>query len=250
VWTFANIFSSASCSSLGCEVFFRLIAVCLDSSYSFLIFLLFYIFSGYIALNGNLSRTFRDAAIWTLWSPVEFGRSVCWPAFFPSFSNFCSFFRSALCRPSGALLPVSFCNYFNKAQCSYFYVLYVPPRKASEETRRGGGKNQGENWGRIAIYDDVARVNISWNGNEWRSHTQYTANMTACHHKCQAGWGNSGVPPDETYTDMFLHIKVRSAKGIFGNRPSNKMQYPRRWMCSQIPKIFNELQAYFQHYEV
>jgi len=42
----------------------------------------------------------------------------------------------------------------------------VPPRKASEETRRGGGKNQGENWGRIAIYDDVARVNISWNGNE------------------------------------------------------------------------------------
>lgn len=74
---------------------------------------------------------------------------------FPRFAGF------ALCRPSGALLLVSFCNYFNKAQCSYFYVLYVPPRKASEEKRRAGPAT-----GEIAIYDDVARVNISWNGNE------------------------------------------------------------------------------------
>lgn len=165
------------------------------------------------ALDRNLSRTFRDAAIWTLWSPVEFGRSMCWsPLFWSFFLIFQAFFlcrfvgRSALCRPSGPLQLVSFCNYFNKAQCSYFYVLYVPPRKAGRE-ELGIGQ-------RIAIYDDVARVNITWKGNEWGIHI-LTHYQYACHHKCQAGHGGtSGHPSDETNTDMFLHIKTRWATGI------------------------------------
>lgn len=139
---------------------------------------------------------------------------MCWPALFWSF--FLIFQALFLCLSfCWTLCPVpalwSFATRFllQLFQQSAVQLLLCFVRASEDSTREELGIGQ-----RIAIYDDVARVNITWKGNEWGIHI-LTHYQSACHHKCQAGHGGtSGHLSDETNTDKFLHIKARWATGI------------------------------------